>query len=1118
MKLLHALLLASIFFIESLAQTLDPTFAPFFTGRSTITASVLQPDNKLILAGDIIGVGNTRVSGKVIRLNMDGKVDNTFNVETGIFNDRITAIAIQGDGKILVAEFATSDGPMRGVLVRLNANGSIDNTFNMGSAANGYLGAITLQSDNKIIVAGSFVSFNDTSVRGIVRLNSNGTIDNSFISPVIEQNNVGSQFDLAVQADGKIIMTGHHSGVDGVVKPYFLRLNPNGTLDTDFMLNIGTGPNDIVTCIDFQSDNKIVIGGKFTKFNSSIANRNLIARLNVDGTLDETFTTDQGFDAYGSTIRMVKIIDSDKILVSGNFQLPHRGIMLLNSDGTKDNSFDPGASFSPSVVAVNVQYVFNQSDNKIVTVGAFSKFDGISRLNVARLSAMGELDASYIPDPAGPATIYKSEVLSSGKILVCGDFTFINGNPYTGIARLLPSGEVDNTFNLSGISNLSGLIRTFAIQPSTGKILIGGTINYYVPNSFKKGLALLSPNGEYDNSFSGFTTLGTVYSSDGVYALVYTPEDKFIVGGKFTSVNGTAKINFARLNIDGSLDNTFNIDGTEFVNRIIRIETRDSDGKMILTEDTKNSNNQYYPLVSLANADGSRANSFDINSKFDGQLLMDAIFLPDGKILIGGDFSKYDGVTAPKLVKVNDAGIRDLSFRSPTTYSQYSVSDIYYSVTLNRLFIGKKSSSFPHPTDANYFDVLDLDGNLIPDELSVEGGIESIAPIGGSFLLSGSIRKVGTEDVASIARINLPSTPTGPPTALTAIVTSHPRNVELVWTDNSSNETAFEIQRSVSNNVDFQTLTYVIANTVTFTDHEYLDPSTVYHYRVRGVNVSGQSSFSNEVTIPAAPTAPTSLQVAPLSQTELLLSWIDNSIDESGFEIYRSTLTNTDYSLIHTTSTNVTTYTDVGLNAETRYYYKISAVSTAGSSNYSNEVDQMTLPGAPFNLAIQLTSNNQVVLSWVDNSTTETAFEIFRSEGDNTSYSLLSTTAANATTYIDNNVEPARKYFYKVRAVNAGSSSVFSQEVTVVITDVKEESEKAEVVVYPNPTREMLYIKNTSNENLNINIINSIGQKVVLLSLDANNEASLSCAGWGAGLYLVQTASKSSKGVKIYKQ
>ena len=141
-----------------------------------------------------------------------------------------------------------------------------------------------IQSDGKIIVAGNYFQLNGNSRNRLVRLNSNGTEDLSF------QTNVGTGFNsstyvVTIQSDGKIIVGGAFSIVNGYTRNRLVRLNSDGTEDTSFYTNLGTGFGGNWTyTVEVQSDGKIVVGGAFTSLNGNTRNR--LVRLNSDGTED----------------------------------------------------------------------------------------------------------------------------------------------------------------------------------------------------------------------------------------------------------------------------------------------------------------------------------------------------------------------------------------------------------------------------------------------------------------------------------------------------------------------------------------------------------------------------------------------------------------------------------------------------------------------------------------------------------------------------------------------------------------------------------------------------------------------------------------------------------------
>ena len=157
---------------------------------------------------------------------------------------------------------------------RLNADGSLDTSFNPGSGANSVVTSIALQPDNKIIIGGEFTSYNGTARNYIARLNADGSLDTSF-NPGSGANS--TVYSVALQPDNKIIIGGEFTSYNGTARNRLARLNADGSLDTSF--NPGSGASNTVYSIALQPDNKIIIGGYFTSYNGT--DRNRLARLNA---------------------------------------------------------------------------------------------------------------------------------------------------------------------------------------------------------------------------------------------------------------------------------------------------------------------------------------------------------------------------------------------------------------------------------------------------------------------------------------------------------------------------------------------------------------------------------------------------------------------------------------------------------------------------------------------------------------------------------------------------------------------------------------------------------------------------------------------------------------------
>jgi uncharacterized delta-60 repeat protein len=374
----------------------------------------------------------------------DGSVDLTFNPGTGA-NNSVLKTAIQTDGKIIiVGEFTTFNGVSRSKIARLNSDGSLDASFNPGTGANSRILTLAIQNDGKIIISGYFTNYNGTDINRIARLNIDGTLDGSF--------NVGTGTGLVnvikILSDGKILIGGGFSSYNGTPISNIARLNSDGTLDTSF--NIGSGANNEILTISIQSNNKIIIGGRFTSFNN--VTRNYLARLNSDGSLDSTFDPVAGTNGY--PVLATAIQADGKILIGGAFMtynsyIGSPRIFRLNPDATIDYSFIQGGftTFVRDIVVL--------SDGKILVSGSFYSFDTVtspvSINRIAKLNQNGTLDTSFNPgigpiEPGFPASqdIFTTAIQSDGKIIVGGPFTIFNTTGRNRIARLNATSTLDN--------------------------------------------------------------------------------------------------------------------------------------------------------------------------------------------------------------------------------------------------------------------------------------------------------------------------------------------------------------------------------------------------------------------------------------------------------------------------------------------------------------------------------------------------------------------------------------------------------------------------------------------------------------------------------------------------
>jgi len=255
-------------------------------------------------------------------------------------------------------------------------------------------------------------------------------------------------------------------------------------------------------------------------------------------------------------------------------------------------------------------------------------------------------------------------------------------------------------------------------------------------------------------------------------------------------------------------------------------------------------------------------------------------------------------------------------------------------------------------------------------------------------------------------------------------------SIQLSWADNSNNETGFEIERSTTSSESSFTLIHTTGSGTTSYTDTGLEENTRYYYRVRAINAVGPSLYTQieSAFTSLAPTAPTGLLATPVNEATIGLSWSDNTASETGYIIERSALSGMGFSLIYTTSANVTSYDDLGLDEGTEYFYRVRATNGVVESEDSNEASATTNLLPPTGMKASVVNEGMISLTWSDQSNLETGYIIERSETSGSGFSEVHTTAANATSYTDSGLADGRKYVYRVRATNGQTVSSYSNE------------------------------------------------------------------------------------------
>jgi uncharacterized delta-60 repeat protein len=361
--------------------TLDLSFNPGTGADDEVDALALQPDGKVVIGGRFLLYNGTS-RNHIARVNANGSLDISFDVGTGTEPDTVVyAIALQTDGKILIGgDFTLYNGFPRYGIARLNSNGSLDTTFDPGAGVRGNVLAMAVQPNGKILIAGWFDQYDGTDRANVARLNANGSLDTSFDPGQGPDDRVHS---LTLQADGKLLIGGYFRAVGSQVRKHVARLNANGSLDTTFNPGALEAEWAIVYAIVVQPNGKILVGGSFSQYDG--VDRIGIARANANGSIDPTFDPGSGLN---NEVYALALQPDGRVLVAGAFDSydwgPRWGIARANSNGSLDTSFDPGAGAGGDSVAAMAR----QPDGRVLIGGSFTTYDNVARNRIARVNGV----------------------------------------------------------------------------------------------------------------------------------------------------------------------------------------------------------------------------------------------------------------------------------------------------------------------------------------------------------------------------------------------------------------------------------------------------------------------------------------------------------------------------------------------------------------------------------------------------------------------------------------------------------------------------------------------------------------------------------------------------------
>jgi uncharacterized repeat protein (TIGR01451 family)/uncharacterized delta-60 repeat protein len=435
-----------------------------------VMALALEPDGSTVFAGDFTTVDGF-VYNRISRMKSIGVVDPGFNVGSGA-NAAVYAIASQPDGRILVGGiFNTIDRVTRSRVARLNANGSLDLSFNAGTGPNGAVRAVAMHTNGTVLVGGDFTQVAGVSRSRLARLSSTGTVDIAFNTTVN-----GAVQCIVVETNGSIWIGGAFTAVNGVHCGGVAKLLPDGQLDLGFSAALGA--NGPVYSLALQNNGRVLVAGAFTSAGGT--NMNNLARFLPSGALDDSFRTGAG---PSGTVYSVAVHSTGKIIIGGAFNSydgsTRNYFARLRSNGALDTIFNPGSGANAAVLSVLVQ-----PDSAVMIGGDFTAVNGLLRNHIARIHGDERSNIIGVEFAEGLSTVVENQGPALARVIRTGntniaftiDFVVTNGTALHGL---------DYTASKGTLSFAAGEVFKNITVPIINDLLVEGneTVALFLTNA-----------------------------------------------------------------------------------------------------------------------------------------------------------------------------------------------------------------------------------------------------------------------------------------------------------------------------------------------------------------------------------------------------------------------------------------------------------------------------------------------------------------------------------------------------------------------------------------------------------------------------------------------------------
>lgn len=765
------------------------------------------PDGCYFLATMVDAVNGTP-TGNIAKVSSTGSVVPGFHKV--VVNSHILDIVHLTTGKILIAGWFTKvNGVAYGCIARLDADGSLDLTFPSLPLGTFSVGGIAVQSSGKIIIAGNFIL---GGYEDLVRLNSNGTVDATF-QPFTAVTHGGYVSDVEVDSEDNIWLSDTKS---------VYRLDPQGNITSGFPVVSDPGSLYYLATLG----NKVYAGGGFTTIGG--VSRNRIALINPNGSIDPGFVPSSPLltSVYGLAVR-----NDGKVLVN---QL--NVVNVYHANGAFQEQIQ---QFLPEAIHVD------QNQQILISGGTNMSVKGNTVPFLARISASFAYDNTFTCMPTYFGGVTSIAGYRDGRILLGGNYNtigFNSGNKR--LVRINRDGTIDPTFNpnIPPSSTLPAFtIVSILLQPDE-KIVVATTST----------VSRFMPSGAPDITFiTSYVTSGESFLSS-----AKDLSGNLFVSGAHTAINSYSSPGIIKLNANGSVITSFRsqLPAGSYVTNF----NFQSDNKIIVVG--------HFPSTPTAKAVMRLLPSGDIDNTFSPSPIQSNGIWNVGmdsqdRIYIAGNFFNYGGTGRNYLVRLGSNGVLDAAFTPTLPLSNDINMESLEIISDNEIVVGSRTT---YGETALY--VFDASGNLIDKPFAHLGPNSSITSTDynkETLYVAGRVASENSAIVSGLGVVNL-ITVTGAADNLEVIRGSRYR-ADLTWTNTSPNASLIAIERSETNSDSFVTVGYASGLSGTYSDSQ-IKGVVKYYYRVRAINSSSITPYSNMDFIEALPKLDQTIVFDPVSE------------------------------------------------------------------------------------------------------------------------------------------------------------------------------------------------------------------------------------------------------------